>query len=63
MTTIAKRKSPLCFGESFTFGKFETSRNRCHKALAGSVRAFFVFVGTVLAGLPNGIWYSNKQMR
>jgi len=24
MTTIAKRRSPLRFGELFTFGKFET---------------------------------------
>ena len=33
MTTITKRKSPLRFGESFTFGKFQTSRELFSRVL------------------------------
>ena len=33
MTTIAKHRSPLRFGESFTFGKFETLQTSVIKPL------------------------------
>jgi len=33
MTTITKRKSPLRFGESFTFGKFQTFQKLLSKVL------------------------------